>query len=81
MQIERSAPDECVSSLLETLGTPVIVSDRAGRILVVNEPAKHCMETLRSMTIAPLNLFRTSCAWIRRSSSGRWKTASTNWTC
>ena len=55
--IGEAPPLEVISALLDTLGTPVFVSGRSGRILVANEPAKHCIGDAPAGEGAPLNLF------------------------
>ena len=41
--IADAAPLGVIAALLDALGTPVFVCGRSGRILVANEPAKHCI--------------------------------------
>jgi signal transduction histidine kinase len=55
--VGEAPPLEVISALLATLGTPVFISGRSGRVLVANEPAKHCIGDALSGQGAPLNLF------------------------
>ena len=55
--IGEAPPLEVISALLDTLGTPVFVAGRSGRILVANEPAKHCVGDVPGKDGVPLNLF------------------------
>ena len=55
--VGEAPPLEVISALLDTLGTPVLISGRSGRILVANEPAKHCIGDAPAEEGAPLNLF------------------------
>jgi signal transduction histidine kinase len=41
MQSNETLPISCVSRVLDSVGTPVLISDRTGRILMANESAKH----------------------------------------
>ena len=45
MQTNETLPISCVSRVLDSVGTPVLISDRNGRILMANESAKHCLTT------------------------------------
>jgi signal transduction histidine kinase len=55
--IGEAPPLGVIAALLDTLGTPVFVSGRSGRILVANEPAKHCIGDAPGKDGVPLNLF------------------------
>jgi signal transduction histidine kinase len=55
--IGEAPPLEVISALLDTLGTAVLVAGRSGRILVANEPAKHCVGDAPGKDGVPLNLF------------------------
>lgn len=55
--IGEAPPLGVISALLDTLGTPVFIAGRSGRILVANEPAKHCIGDAPGKDGFPLNLF------------------------
>jgi signal transduction histidine kinase len=55
--IGDAAPLGVVAALLGSLGAPLFVCSRSGRILVANEPAKHCIEDVPGRDKAVLNLF------------------------
>jgi signal transduction histidine kinase len=55
--VGEAPPLEVISALLDTLGSPVLVSGRSGRILVANEPAKHWIGDAPAKQGAALNLF------------------------
>src|SRR5579862_9058714 len=55
--IGDAPPLGLISALVDALGTPVFVCGRSGRILVANEPAKHCIEEVPNRDWATLNLF------------------------
>ena len=57
-EVTRDAPPlGVIAALLDALGTPVFVCGRSGRILVANEPAKHCLGEAPGRDRATLNLF------------------------
>ncbi len=53
----EALPLGVVSALLDTLGTPVFVASRSGRILVANEPARRCIGDTPGEGAVALNLF------------------------
>jgi len=55
--IGEAPPLGLISALLDTLGAPVFISSRSGRILVANEPAKHCIADASGKEGIPQNLF------------------------
>ena len=55
--IGEAPPLGVISALLETLGTPVFIAGRSGRILVANEPAKRCIGDASAKEGIPQNLF------------------------
>ena len=57
MQSNETLPISCVSRVLDSVGTPVLISDRTGRILMLNESARHCLNTPAEPENRSYNLF------------------------
>jgi signal transduction histidine kinase len=57
MQSNETLPISCVSRVLDSVGTPVLISDRTGRILMLNESARHCLDTPAERENRSYNLF------------------------
>jgi signal transduction histidine kinase len=53
----RSFPAEAVSQLLDTLERPVVVADRCGSLLLINAPARQCLQAQGLKEIDEANLF------------------------
>jgi signal transduction histidine kinase len=58
IQASETLPIGCVARVLDSVGTPVMIADRSGRIVMANESAKHCLSTSGHSENQPLNLFQ-----------------------
>jgi signal transduction histidine kinase len=58
MQATETLPIGCVSKLLDSVGTPVLIADRNGRILMMNESARHCLNAPADSENRSSNLFQ-----------------------